>query len=50
MNREQLDDLLKARNKLCAFCENDECEKCQVTLLINDAYAEWERTQDEDED
>ena len=40
MSREELAVLLDARDKLCAFCENDECEKCQITLLVNDAYAE----------
>lgn len=33
-------ELLDARDKLCAFCENDKCEKCQVTMLVNDAYTE----------
>lgn len=33
-------ELLDARDKLCAYCENDECEKCQVTMLIDDANAE----------
>ena len=40
MSSEELVILLDARDKLCGFCENDACEKCQVTLLINDAYAE----------
>lgn len=40
MSREELAILLDARDKLCGFCENDECEKCQITLLIDDAYAE----------
>ena len=40
MGREELAELLDARDKLCGFCESDECEKCQITLLINDAYAE----------
>lgn len=38
-----LDDLATlcdARDKLCSFCENTEdCSKCQVTRLIDDAYA-----------
>lgn len=36
----ELAELLDARDKLCTFCENDNCEKCQVTILINDAYCE----------
>lgn len=40
MSREELSELLDARDKLCGFCENDACEKCQVTALIDDAYAE----------
>ena len=43
MDREELAVLCDARDKLCGFCENyDICEKCQVTLLINQAYAEYE--------
>lgn len=34
-------ELLDARDKLCAYCENTEnCPKCQVTVLIDDAYNE----------
>lgn len=40
MSKEELGELLDARDKLCRFCENDACEKCQVTALIDDAYAE----------
>lgn len=41
INAVKLAELMDARNKLCAFCENKEfCEKCQVTCLINDAYTE----------
>lgn len=40
VDREELAVLLDARDKLCGFCENNACEKCRVTLLINDAYAE----------
>ena len=39
------DDLAKmceARDILCGYCEADECEKCIVTNLINDAYNEAE--------
>lgn len=40
ISMDELAELLDARDKLCAFCENDNCEKCQVTILINDAYCE----------
>ena len=43
MDREELAVLCDAKDKLCGFCENyDACEKCQVTLLIDQAYAECE--------
>lgn len=47
MSRDELDDLLDAREKLCGFCKNDACEKCQVTLLINNAYAEYDKIGEE---
>lgn len=45
MSREELAVILDARDKLCGFCENDACEKCQVTLLVNDAFNECEETE-----
>lgn len=43
MDREELAVLCDARDNLCGFCENyDACEKCQVTLLIDQAHAECE--------
>ena len=47
MSREELAVLLDARDKLCGFCENDACERCQVTLLIDDAYAECDELDEE---
>ena len=47
MSRDELDDLLDGREKLCGFCKNDACEKCQVTLLINNAYAEYDKIGEE---
>lgn len=47
MDREYLASLCNARDTLCGFCEADECEKCIVTRLINDAYNELG---DEEED
>lgn len=35
-------ELLDARDKLCAYCDNDECDNCQVTKLIDDAHIEAE--------
>ncbi len=40
ITKERLAKLCAARNTLCGFCEADECEKCIVTHLIDDAYAE----------
>ena len=49
INKEQLAELCDARNKLCNFCENpDFCEKCQVTLLIDQAYNETEDNEEEE--
>lgn len=47
MSREELAVLLDARDKLCGFCENDACERCQVTLLIDDAYTECDELVEE---
>lgn len=51
--REELEKIQQAGHVLCAFCGNTECEKCQVTLLLNDAYLEYggnfEDEEDEDE-
>lgn len=42
ITHDELDALCKARDTLCAYCEADECEKCIVTDLIDDAYNELE--------
>ena len=42
MTKSKLDRLNAAGNELCSFCENDECEKCIVTRLLEDANAEYE--------
>lgn len=47
MTKDKLAELCDARDKLCNFCENDECERCIVTNLIDDAYAELD---EDDED
>lgn len=32
--------LTAAGRTLCEYCENDECECCHVTRLMDDAYVE----------
>lgn len=40
MDREYLAKLCDARDTICSFCEVNECEKCIVTHLIDDAHNE----------
>lgn len=42
ITHDELVVLCKARDTLRAYCEADECEKCIVTNLIDDAYSELE--------
>lgn len=42
MTKEKYAALLNAQKTLCEYCENDECEKCIVTNLLDDAYTEAE--------
>lgn len=35
--------LLDARDRLCRFCQSEECGKCQVTRLADDAHSEAEQ-------
>ena len=37
MTKEKYQELTKAGNILCNWCE---CEKCQVQILLDEAYAE----------
>lgn len=46
MDREYLAKLCDARDTLCGFCEADECEKCIVAHLIDDAYNELPEDED----
>lgn len=48
INQEELAQICQARDILCNFCEDDNCEKCQVTILVNDAYNELESDEDEE--
>lgn len=47
MTKEELAKLCEARDVLCGYCEANECDKCIVTSLIDDAFAELEDEQDE---
>ena len=40
MTKELDEKLSMAGKALCEYCENDECSCCQVTHLMDDAYAE----------
>ena len=40
MTKELYERLTKASSALCSYCDNDECEACQVTRLMDDAYVE----------
>ena len=51
ISREELDELVAARDKLCDFCENyDFCTHCQLTLLIDQAYTECPEYYEDEED
>lgn len=50
MSEEKLNNLCNARNVLCEFCENyDACGTCQVTLLIDQAYVECDKNDEDNE-
>lgn len=38
MDERYHEELNKAANTLCEFCDNDDCRSCRVTLLMD--YAE----------
>ena len=40
MTKELYEKLSAAEKALCEYCENDVCSCCQVTRLMDDAYAE----------
>lgn len=40
MTKEKYEEIVAAGRTLCEYCENDECEKCIVTSLVNDATDE----------
>lgn len=43
----ELAKICDARDVLCKFCELDECEKCIVQQLVDDAFAEAEESEDD---
>lgn len=48
ITHDELAALCEARDMLCGYCEADECEKCIVTNLIDDAYNELEDDESSD--
>lgn len=44
ITEEKRNELNKAAHVLCDFCENDECDSCQVTRLLDDAESEYQNT------
>ena len=40
ITEELYNKLTAAGRTLCEYCENNECECCQVTRLMDDAYVE----------
>lgn len=40
MTREDFESICSARDAFCGFCQGEECDKCIVTTLVDDAYNE----------
>lgn len=40
VTREDYESMCSGRDVFCSFCEADECEKCMITRLLNDAFNE----------
>ena len=40
MTKELYEQIIEAGETLCGYCENDECDKCIITMLIDDATRE----------
>lgn len=47
MDTDILAKLCEARDVLCGACEPDHCDLCQVTRIINDAFAAVEDENEE---
>lgn len=43
ISEDEYTSLLDARDRLCRFCQSEECRKCQVTSLTDDARFEAEK-------
>lgn len=46
ITKAQLEELCDAKNKLCDFCNVDNCEICVITDLIRDAFNECDELQE----
>ena len=42
MTRDQLTEILEAKNVLCRHCKSDMCEWCQVMQILHDSELEFE--------
>lgn len=38
IDHDKLVKICEARNALCGFCQKSDCENCQVTVIVNDAF------------
>lgn len=47
---QQYEKLQEAFDTVCDFCEADECEKCIITKLDEDAYIEVEKTPEKEDE
>ena len=43
MTAQEYEKLQEAFDTVCNFCESADCEKCQITILAEDAYVEAEK-------
>lgn len=48
MTTEDYESLFSAREVICHYCQAEECEKCIVTRLIDDAQVEYEELMEEE--
>lgn len=46
IDREEFAKICDARDVLCKFCELDDCEKCIVQQLVDDAFAEFDESEE----
>lgn len=50
ISEEYFNKLTEASSVLCGYCENDECERCIVTSLMDSAYIEFENEYENDDE